>query len=60
MLIHLLSVRAGHRDLLGGGGDGVNGAHEDVCHDEHTDEAVEKAGQVQAYPAHKSRVSNTA
>ena len=42
--------------LSGGGGDGVNGAHEDVCHDEHPDEAVEEAGQVQAYPAHEARV----
>ena len=52
----ILPVIPHNNHLLGGGGDGVNGAHEDVCHDEHTDEAVEEAGQVQAYPAHEARV----
>ena len=40
----------GSHYLLGGGGDGVYGAHEDVRHDEDGHEAVEEAGQVEGDP----------
>ena len=36
--------------LAGSGGDGVDGAHEDVRHDEDGHEAVEEAGQVEGDP----------
>lgn len=42
----LLPIWPRHGDLLGGRGDGINGAHEDVCHNEHRDKAVEEAHQV--------------
>ena len=46
----LLPVWPGHGDLLGGRGDGINGAHEDVSHNEHRDKAVEQPYQVECDP----------
>ena len=45
MSTHLL-----HANLLGGGGDGVNGAHEHICHHEDPEEAVDDAGEIESDP----------
>ena len=46
----ILPVIPHNNHLLGGGGDGVNGAHEHVRHHEDPEEAVDDAGCVKADP----------
>ena len=46
----LLTVRSHRLDDLGLGGDGVNGAHEDVGDDVDCDKAVDEAPKVEAHP----------
>ena len=46
----LLAILPGYCDLPGGGGDGVDGAHEDVRHNKDGHEAVEEADQVESDP----------
>ena len=46
----ILPVIPHNNHLLGGGGDGVNGAHEHVRHHEDSEEAVDDASEVEDDP----------
>ena len=46
----IVSVIPHNNHLLGGGGDGVNGAHEHVRNHEDPEEAIDDAGEVEADP----------